>query len=172
MLNFPVAGGTSGHLMGGMLAAVLVGPWLGALAVTVVLIVQCLLFADGGISALGLNIINIAFVPALVTYALFLPARRVLPASRGAMLGVTAVAALVSVLLALTGLLRAPPAPLPAGQLSVGAGMIAAAFGHLTPVQGALFQEVIDVAVILNALRALRISPRQYTGAFEQKVAD
>lgn len=52
------------------------------------------------------------------------------------------------------------------------AGMIAAAFGHLTPVQGALFQEVIDVAVILNALRALRISPRQYTGAFEQKVAD
>ena len=52
------------------------------------------------------------------------------------------------------------------------AGMIAAAFGHLTPVQGALFQEVIDVAVILNALRALRISPRQYTGAFEQKAAD
>ena len=60
MINFPVANGTSGHLLGGVLAAVLVGPWAGALAVTVVLVVQALLFADGGLSALGLNVVNMA----------------------------------------------------------------------------------------------------------------
>src|SRR3954471_2253795 len=64
MLNFPVANGTSGHLLGGVLAAVMVGPWAGALAVTVVLVVQALLFADGGLSALGLNTLNMAFVGA------------------------------------------------------------------------------------------------------------
>src|SRR5262249_32884778 len=62
MLNFPVASGTSGHLLGGLLAAVLVGPWLGSLAVSIVLTVQCLLFADGGVSALGLNIVNMAII--------------------------------------------------------------------------------------------------------------
>src|SRR6187200_1780180 len=82
MLNFPVASGTSGHLMGGVLAAVLVGPRLGVLAVTVVLVVQTLLFADGGISALGLNVVNMALVPAVVGYAIFWTARRVLPRSR------------------------------------------------------------------------------------------
>ena len=97
MLNFPVASGTSGHLLGGVLAAVLVGPWLGSLAVTTVLVVQCLLFADGGVSALGLNIINMAFVPAFVAYGLFVVARRLLPASRTGVLAATAVAALVSV---------------------------------------------------------------------------
>ena len=64
MLNFPVASGTSGHLLGGVLAAVLVGPWVGALCVTVVLLVQALLFADGGLSALGLNVLNMAIVGA------------------------------------------------------------------------------------------------------------
>ena len=56
MLNFPVAGGTSGHLMGGVLAAVLIGPWTGLLAVTCVLIVQALMFSDGGLTALGVNL--------------------------------------------------------------------------------------------------------------------
>ena len=62
MLNFPVASGTSGHLLGGALAAVLLGPWVGAVCVSVVLVVQALLFADGGLSALGLNVVNMAFV--------------------------------------------------------------------------------------------------------------
>lgn len=100
MLNFPVASGTSGHLLGGLLAAVLVGPWLGSLAITVVLVMQCLLFADGGISALGLNIINMAFVPAFVAFGLFLLARKVLPATRSGVLCATAVAAMTSVVLA------------------------------------------------------------------------
>jgi cobalt/nickel transport system permease protein len=60
MLNFPVLPGVSGHLLGGTLAAILVGPWVGALCVTVVLVVQSLLIADGGVAALGLNITNMA----------------------------------------------------------------------------------------------------------------
>lgn len=80
MLNFPVASGTSGHLLGGVLAAVLVGPWAGALCVTVVLFVQALMFADGGLSALGLNVVNMAFVGALAGYVVFLVIRRFLPA--------------------------------------------------------------------------------------------
>jgi len=82
MLNFPVAAGTSGHLLGGVLAAVLVGPWAGVLCVTVVLSVQSLLFADGGLSALGLNVVNMALVGALGGYAIFLALRAVLPATR------------------------------------------------------------------------------------------
>jgi cobalt/nickel transport system permease protein len=100
MLNFPVAGGTSGHLLGGLLAAVLVGPWLGALALSVVLGVQALLFADGGLSALGLNIVNMALVPTLLGYGLFWLCRRVLPRTRQGVLAATAAAAFASVLLA------------------------------------------------------------------------
>src|ERR1044071_4754607 len=62
MLNFPVLPGVSGHLLGGALAAMLVGPWVGALCVTVVLVVQALLFADGGVTALGLNVTNMALL--------------------------------------------------------------------------------------------------------------
>ncbi len=93
MLNFPVANGTSGHLLGGVLAAVLVGPYAGALAVTVVLVVQALLFADGGLSALGLNVINMAFVGAFAGYGVFVLARRLLgrlPASVTVASGVAA----------------------------------------------------------------------------------
>lgn len=100
MLNVPVAAGTSGHLLGGLLAAVLVGPWLGCLALTVVVVVQCLLFADGGLSALGLNVLNMAVIPVFVGDGLFRLARRVLPATRWGVLAATAVAAFVSVLLA------------------------------------------------------------------------
>ncbi len=78
MLNFPVANGTSGHLMGGVLAAVLVGPWAGGLAVTVVLSVQALLFADGGLSALGLYVVNMALAGAFIGYAIFVALRKAL----------------------------------------------------------------------------------------------
>lgn len=81
MLNFPIANGTSGHLLGGVLAAVIVGPWAGALAVTVVVVVQAFLFADGGLSALGLNVVNMALVGTFVGYAIFVALRRVLGAT-------------------------------------------------------------------------------------------
>jgi cobalt/nickel transport system permease protein len=97
MLNFPVGAGTSGHLLGGALAAILVGPYTGALAVSVVLLIQALMFADGGLSALGLNIVNVAFVTVLVAWPLFRLLARVLPRSRIAWMGAAGVAALVSV---------------------------------------------------------------------------
>ncbi|MGH9214282.1 MAG: energy-coupling factor ABC transporter permease [Acidimicrobiales bacterium] len=100
MLNFPVAGGTSGHLLGGVLAAVLVGPWVGALCVSVVLVVQALLFADGGLSALGLNVLNMAIIGAFAGYGVFLLARRFLPSTRAGVAAASGVAALLSVVLA------------------------------------------------------------------------
>src|ERR687896_1757844 len=81
MINFPVATGTSGHLIGAVLATVLVGPWAGAICISVVLLVQAL-FADGGLTALGLNVVNMAFAAGLGGYCIFLVARRILPSTR------------------------------------------------------------------------------------------
>jgi cobalt/nickel transport system permease protein len=97
MLNFPVAAGTSGHLLGGALAAILIGPYAGALAVTTVLIVQALLFADGGLTAIGFNMINMAFVTVLVGWFTFRLLARVRPRSRGWLVTSAGVAAFVSV---------------------------------------------------------------------------
>lgn len=97
MLNFPVAAGTSGHLLGGALAAVLVGPWLGSLCLAVVLFVQSLVFADGGLSAYGINVLLIATIPTFVGHAVFRLSRRVLPRSRRAVVGAAGAAAFVSV---------------------------------------------------------------------------
>jgi cobalt/nickel transport system permease protein len=99
MLNFPVVSGTSGHLLGGALAAVLVGPAVGAVCVTVVLAVQALLFADGGLSALGLNVLNMALVTAFGGYAAFLLVRRVLSRIPSSVVGAAGIAAAVSVVL-------------------------------------------------------------------------
>jgi cobalt/nickel transport system permease protein len=101
MLNFPVAAGTSGHLLGGVLAAVLVGPWAGAICVAVVLVVQSL-FADGGLTALGLNITNMAVVGVFGGWAVFSLLRRVLPAIRTSVVAASGIAAGVSVVLAAT----------------------------------------------------------------------
>jgi cobalt/nickel transport system permease protein len=100
MLNFPVASGTSGHLLGGTLAAVLVGPALGALCVTVVLVVQALLFADGGLSALGCNVANMALIGAFGGYGTFVLLRSLLPRRDGTVVVASGIAAGVSVVLA------------------------------------------------------------------------
>lgn len=100
MLNFPVATGTSGHLLGGLLAAVLVGPWVGTLCVSVVLFVQALVFADGGLSAIGLNIVNMALVTALGGYVVFKALRWVLPRTEGGVVVASGIAAFVSVVFA------------------------------------------------------------------------
>jgi cobalamin biosynthesis protein CbiM len=97
MLSFPVASGTSGHLLGGALAAILVGPFTGALCVTVVLLVQAVFFADGGLTALGVNIVNMSLVTVLVGYLVFQGLRRVLPETRKSVVTASFVAALVSV---------------------------------------------------------------------------
>lgn len=69
MINFPILPGVSGHLLGGALAAILVGPYTGALCIAIVLVVQSLLFADGGVTALGTNIINMAVIGVAAGYA-------------------------------------------------------------------------------------------------------
>ena len=79
MLNFPVGVGTSGHLLGGALAAVLVGPWTAVLCMSVVFLVQCLLFADGGVTALGTNITLMGLTTVLVGWVLFKLLQAVLP---------------------------------------------------------------------------------------------
>ncbi|WP_217246414.1 energy-coupling factor ABC transporter permease [Streptomyces sp. AC602_WCS936] len=97
MLNFPVAAGTSGHLLGGALAAILVGPYTGVLCVSVVLLMQGILFADGGLTALGVNITDMAIVTTVVAYALFRGLVKVLPRTRRSVTVASFVAALVSV---------------------------------------------------------------------------
>lgn len=124
LLNFPVGAGTSGHLLGGALAAVLVGPWTGVLCVSVVLVVQSLLLADGGVTALGTNITLMALVGPLVGWLVFRLVLAVLPRRIGSVAPAAAVAALVSVLaaaLAFTGLYAVGgTAPIALGTLAAG----------------------------------------------------
>src|SRR3954454_6671632 len=105
MLNFPVAGGTSGHLMGGALAAILVGPFTGLLCMSVVFLVQCLLFADGGITALGTNILLMGVTTVVVGWLVFKGLQAVLPKRLSLWSPAAAVAALLSVPVASLGFL-------------------------------------------------------------------
>ncbi len=99
MVNFPVGPGVSGHLLGGVLAAVVLGPWAGAVVIATVLIVQCLLFQDGGLTALGANFLNMGLVGAVGGHAVYAPIRRLIGGRRGVLVGAM-IAAWFSVLLA------------------------------------------------------------------------
>jgi len=83
MLNFPVAAGTSGHLIGAVLTAILLGPAASVIVITTVLVVQCFLFADGGVLALGANIFNMAIVGSAGGYAIHSLVARALPGEKG-----------------------------------------------------------------------------------------
>ncbi|MBN3910938.1 MAG: PDGLE domain-containing protein [Nostoc sp. NMS1] len=101
MINFPVAGGTSGHLLGGTLAAIVLGsPWAGTLCIATVLIIQAVLFADGGITALGANIFNMAVVGVWVGWVLTQTLQRLLGGSKGRLPLAAGIAAGVSVVVA------------------------------------------------------------------------
>ena len=102
MINFPVAGGTSGHLLGGTLAAILLGPWPAALVMTSVVGVQALLFQDGGLLALGFNTINMGILTAFIGYAVYVGVRRATGQSRGGQLAGAAIGAWVAVMCAAT----------------------------------------------------------------------
>ncbi|MBI5933754.1 MAG: PDGLE domain-containing protein [Chloroflexi bacterium] len=95
MINFPVAGGTSGHLLGGALAAILLGPWAAMLVMTAVIAVQGLLFQDGGLVAMGANILNMGLITAAIGYGFH---RAVLTQSRRVKLTVAGLAAWTSVM--------------------------------------------------------------------------
>ena len=100
MLNFPVGAGTSGHLLGGALAAVLVGPWTAILCMSVVLLTQSLLFADGGITALGSNITLMGIVTVIVGWVVVKAVTRLASSSARAVVVGSFLAALISVPLA------------------------------------------------------------------------
>ncbi len=91
MVNFPVAGGTSGHLLGGALAAILLGPWAAILVMTTVVALQALLFQDGGLLAMGVNVVNMGVLTVLVGSAVYGGARRL--GARGPALAAATVAA-------------------------------------------------------------------------------
>jgi cobalt/nickel transport system permease protein len=93
MLNFPVAGGTSGHFLGGALAAIVLGPWAGILVMTAVIGVQGLLFQDGGLLVMGANIFNMGLLTAIIGFGLY---RSVIGRSRGTRLAVAGLAAWLS----------------------------------------------------------------------------
>jgi cobalt/nickel transport system permease protein len=97
MLNFPVYAGTSGHLLGGALAAILVGPATGVICVSVVLLVQSLVLADGGVTALGVNITDMALVTVVVGWFVFRALLKVLPKNRFGVTLASGAAALVAV---------------------------------------------------------------------------
>ena len=103
MLNFPVAAGTSGHLLGGALAAIHVGPWAATLALTVVLLMQGLLFADGGLSAIGLNVFNMSLIGVWCGYGSFLLIKKVLPKKKSSIAVAAFFAGLLSVPAAAAG---------------------------------------------------------------------
>ena len=115
MFNIPIPGGSTGHAAGGVLVAILLGPWAACVAITVALVVQALLFGDGGITAIGANCFNIAFALPFVGYYLYKALsynaprdsnRRVLAAGAAGYIGVNVAALLAGVEFGLQPLLH------------------------------------------------------------------
>lgn len=100
MMNFPIGGGTSGHFLGAILACVLLGPSAGFWVMTLVLVVQSLLFADGGITALGANVMNMGLVGGILGYFVIIGIMKLLPKEKKFFLGTVAVVSWLSVVLA------------------------------------------------------------------------
>lgn len=167
MINFPVGAGTSGHLMGAALAAILVGPYAGALAVTVVLFVQALMFADGGLTALGLNVVNLALIPALLAWPVFRLVVRAFGDGRPSVLAAAWFAGIMSVVGAAAGFAvefalggTAPVDPATVATAMVGVHVVIGA------VEGVITAVVVtSVAAVrpdlVAGLRGLRRTPAQ-----------
>jgi cobalt/nickel transport system permease protein len=147
MLNFPVPGGTSGHLVGGVLCSVLLGPSAAVLVVSSVLIVQCLAFSDGGVLALGANIFNMAIVSSVGGYAIYRLIARIVPGLQGRLLA-TAVASWVATVAA---------AVVCAGQLSLShmipwsVALPAMAYVHMAIGVGEAIITTLVIATIAHA---------------------
>jgi cobalt/nickel transport system permease protein len=151
MINFPVGAGTSGHLLGGALAALLLGPWLGIVVVAVVVIVQSLLFADGGVTALGLNLLNMAVLTAPVGWGVFRGMMRVLPKTTASSIGATMAAAWVSMIVSSTAFAFEYAL---GGQGGVAPGTVFAAMTGVHAVIG--IGEGLISAVVVGAVLAVR----------------
>ncbi|MFG2075558.1 cobalt/nickel transport system permease protein [Nonomuraea maritima] len=148
MLNFPVAAGTSGHLLGGALAAILVGPYTGVLCMAVVLLVQGVFFADGGLTALGINVTIMGIVTVLVGWGVF---KLVTGLTRGKVVVAAFLAALISVpasALAFTLLFWI------GGTAPIEVGAVAAAMGGVHVLIG--IGEAVITALTVGAVLAVR----------------
>ncbi|MFE4665134.1 energy-coupling factor ABC transporter permease [Streptomyces sp. NPDC056716] len=151
MLNFPVAAGTSGHLLGGALAAILVGPYTGMLCISVVLLMQGVLFADGGLTALGVNIVDMSIVGVVVAYVVFRALVKVLPRRPSSVTAASFVSALVSVpaaALAFVGFFAI------GGTTDVPLGTVTAAMGGVHVLIG--IGEAVITALTVGAVIAVR----------------
>jgi cobalt/nickel transport system permease protein len=160
MMNFAVIGGTSGHLLGGALATILLGPWTGMLVLTSVLIVQALLFQDGGLLALGANVFNMAIVGVLLAWAVYAGLRRLLDGKTWATMVTGFAAAWLSVMVA---------SLVAAAELAMSG---ASPWGVVVPAMGAVHaligigEGLITVAVLafLRATRPDLLTLRQAAG--------
>ncbi len=175
MVNFPVGAGTSGHLLGGALAAALVGPWTAVVVMTSVLVVQALLFADGGLTALGTNVVLMGVVGVLVGWLVMRGVQRLLPDRPRSVVPAAAVGAALSVpaaALAFTGLYAVGGAvPIPLSQLAaamlgwhalIGIGeavITAAVLGAVVAVRPDL------VHAVRHPRRARAVSPTELPGS-------
>ena len=175
MMNFPVGAGTSGHLLGGTLAAVLAGPWTAVLAITVVLLVQALLMADGGITALGTNVTLMALVAVVVGWLVFRGMRAVLPRRTTSVAPAAAIGAFVSVpaaALAFTGIYAVggtAPVPLDAVLAAMLSWHLVIGLGEAA-ITGLVVASVVAVRPDLvhgarDALATRRLEIRQAAGA-------
>ena len=131
MINFPVLPGMSGHLLGGVMAAVLVGPWTGFIVIAIVLIIQALMFADGGLTALGLNMVNMALIGGVGGYAVYRILFRIAGSRPNRVPAVAAVAAFISVPLAALGFVAEFALGGTTESLSLGAILIAMTTTHV-----------------------------------------
>ncbi len=118
MFNVPIPGGSTGHAVGAVLVAILVGPWAACIAVTVALVIQALLFGDGGITAIGANCFNMAFIMPFTGYYIYkaisgntptVSARRVIAAGVAGYIGLNAAAILTGIEFGIQPLLHSTP---------------------------------------------------------------
>lgn len=153
MINFPIIGGTSGHLVGGVLAAVLFGPFSASIIMTVILLIQCFLFNDGGVTALGANILNMGIIAPFLGYAVYNALRgmgNIIASFFAAWFSVMAAAAACALELAVSGTSPLGVA-LPAMLfwhlfIGVGEGIITAAVvGYLERAKSDLLTEIVKV---------------------------
>ena len=171
MLNFPVAAGTSGHLLGAALATVLVGPYAATLAISIVLLLQSLLFADGGLSALGLNIFNMSIIGVWVSFAIFHLFKRILPKTKISLIAAAGIAALISVPAAAAGFVvqYAIGATAPFSVSSVLAAMVGT---HILIGIGESIITIFAVGAILSSRSDLVYGYRSQRSSLEVRTAE
>ena len=151
MFNFPVGAGTSGHMIGAALAVILIGPYAGVVAVSVVVFVQALFFADGGLTAIGLNVLNLAILTALVAWPTFRLVVRIFGTGKAAVMFGAGIAGFVSVLAAAAGFVFEFAI---GGTAAVDTGAVAVAMLSVHTVIGAI--EGVITALVVGAILSVR----------------